>query len=193
MYRNFNQSQDGICMEHGGVIMKFSLPKFLVSCILLVFSFSAIASTQANLLFIVNAQVGKVMQQAKGGNVYRLVLNKPTLHYFTDRPVRKAGSLKPSWLANHWAKGKNSFAKLPPNAAMVAGVDMSNRHQKKTQFITLNNPQYNQAKDALSFQITSIKGGHLNLVGKKLHHVALFIDDDSFEIQAGDGSSGGED
>jgi hypothetical protein len=154
--------------------MSTFLIKSVVTSSLLTFSLSALAAPSINpakATFFVYADQGKVIQSAKDKNIYHLVLQKPQLTYLIYPPIEKAGGLKPAWIVKNWSNGgKNSFAKNPPSAALIAGTGKS-----KARFFILNNPQYNQSMATLSFKITSMKDEPITISGKPLNKVGLVI------------------
>ena len=140
--------------------------------LLLLFSTSLFASTNASYLFLATAPSAKLIKE-KGDN-YSLELQKgpSQVGYFTDRPVRESGLMDMSQFLKLWdsKKIKNNFTKMPPNAAIA--MILSNG--KKQSFVAvLGKPEVKHGK--VTYHLTKTSKNKIQ-VGKA-KHVILFIDD----------------
>jgi hypothetical protein len=79
-----------------------------------------------SLLFVQVAEGGRLLGDVDGDGWQHLVLDgvSPHVIYFSDRPQRLAGTTSLDRLMTEWDSGRDSFAKMPPNAALAkAGSD----------------------------------------------------------------------
>ena len=94
--------------------------------------------------------------------------------YFTDRPVRKAGTFTVATFLKSWTKGvKNNFHDNPPNAGLVSSE--RNKADYSEESIELKSPVYDASRDALVFDIKFLNQKVLR-EGEQLSDVVLFID-----------------
>ncbi len=125
-----------------------------------------------SLLFVLQAVDGEVAKTTTG---YKITLQhiRPKILYFSDRPVRKAGSLSTAKFFDLWINSKIGFKKDAPNAAILSDMRDTNKNGFAHAVIaTLKNPVLNN-DDSMSFDIKSLS--HNLVVG---HHtnVSIFFD-----------------
>jgi|SaaInl4_135m_RNA_FD_contig_51_926473_length_731_multi_4_in_0_out_0_1 hypothetical protein len=127
-------------------------------------------------LFIVSAEHGFLK---KTDTSYQLILKKthPKTLYFSDRPNRKAGFMPTTAFLNGlWKKGKDSFAKDHPNAAL-AHVDMTAfRKHKDTPFIINITGQPEKVGKRRWTMPVMLLGKQPATSSMKLGWVSLFVD-----------------
>ena len=90
----------------------------------------------------------------------------PTTVIFTDRPKRMAGSVPTESFVADWAKGRDSFEKVPPNADFST-FDTSGA---KNAVIELKNPVMNGS--ALTYDVKVLRGS----LAAKGGESSMFID-----------------
>src|SRR5271165_3793198 len=61
-------------------------------------------------------QTAKELTFDKASSTISLIGVSPITLFFADRPERIAGNMKTSAFIPFWSRGKDSFAKVPPNA-----------------------------------------------------------------------------
>jgi hypothetical protein len=134
-------------------------------------------------LFVVDAKSGWVVKESE--NVWRLTLHQPqNVLWFTDRPARDSGFMKPSALQADW---KKLFAGAPPNGAVVAPDGPAG---KSPSAVKITEPRYNAKTSELSVLLTKLPGETENSIqwlekltrsrAGKNGHIVLFIDDSSW-------------
>jgi hypothetical protein len=123
---------------------------------------SAEAAPKAEYMFVQNSD-GVAFEEGK------LILKdvSPTTIYFTDRPMRSAGHATTKDFLGLWSKGKDSFAKDPPNASLSV---FEGDGKVTDMIVTLSNPQL-RGND-LTYDIRTIQGEKPKHSGA----AALFID-----------------
>lgn len=132
----------------------------------------------AQMLYALVAENGVITQNQKSGAYYlTLAQTSKMLTYFSDRPVRISGITRLSNLIKFWNVGKDSFAKVPPNAALEA-FNATSHGKMTTQHYTLelSHPALNIQKNELRFTVKPVGKTQLNKLPISLRHVALFID-----------------
>ena len=135
---------------------------------------SATTTQQVEALYVIAAASATVTKQGDAAN-YRLALQTPSVNYFTDRPVRKAGAVDTTAFVAAWVKGTDNFSQDNPNAALVAGFDVSDSKQAAREFVVLKHPVFDAKANTLQFDITVFHKDHVLLQGS-FEHAALFID-----------------
>src|SRR3990167_1875744 len=142
---------------------------FLLSCLLVsVFATTQIKDTE---LFVIHAKSGNVTQT---NNYYQLNLQKPRITYFTDRPVRLAGSISVKQFVSDWSTGQNSFARVNPNAALIADFDALKAGDEQEHFVILKNPSYDPKTDTLTLNVSGFKASE-QLMSGELTDIMLFV------------------
>lgn len=111
-------------------------------------------------------QTAKGLAFDKETNTLSLVGVSPITLFFADRPERIAGNMKTSAFIPFWSLGKDSFAKVPPNAD-VSIVDGDTMHQVIT---VLRDPVLEG--DTLRYKVTILQGD----MPAKGADVSVFID-----------------
>lgn len=137
------------------------------------------AKVEPTILYSQMALSAEVAPAEKKG-WYRLTLhnvNKNTL-WFTDRPVRKSGTLtNPEFLKDWNAVKADSFAQDNPNASLVAFFDKDEKQKEQVFVIRLANPVYDVEAKTMQYQVQFVsKNGQGLLKNQPLYDVALFID-----------------
>ena len=123
---------------------------------------------QTKMLYVLSAEKANV--EEKAGQAY-LMLQKPEITYFADRPVREAGVVTLKKFQNIWAKGRNSFAKDSPNAYVV-GLNTS-VDPKDSQVVQLGALSVHNG--TLIFKIEQLNYPHTIQAGD-LGQVTVFVD-----------------
>ena len=85
---------------------------------------SGLEGEEVSFLYVQNAESGSLIKSSEG--TWTLTLNgvSPNTIYFSDRPARETGQEPTADFVNNWAVGEDSFAEIPPNAALdVFGSD----------------------------------------------------------------------
>lgn len=134
-----------------------------------------------DVMFIQMADNGSVTPIADRPGYYLLTLNgvKPYIGYFSDRPARVSGLYPTPQFADKWqdSKGKDSFNKMPPNAALSA---LRNDWFSKKIVglpLQLTEPHYDASKQTMTYTVQLLPGVSTKLPIKNMDQVALFIDD----------------
>ena len=155
-----------------------SLIKFCCALALFIgtaFAFPLLHDDSTSRLFVIHARSGCVVEN---NDMYILQLKNPTVSYFTDRPIRTAGSLTAQDFITNWTQGgSNSFAKVNPNAALIADFTIlggSNREH----FIILSSSSYNATTNTMSLGIQTFPMQDTLKQGK-FSDVVLFVDGSS--------------
>lgn len=136
-----------------------------------------------SVLFTQLAQSATVTPMKKAG-WYRLTLHNIAANtaWFSDRPVRRHGTLPTVRFVEFWHKGSNSFAHTPPNANLVflsqAKTGLAETHQH---IVKLTQPTLQPAKQTLSYIFETLPPRHKVLAGHT-QQVALFIDSADFDF-----------
>ncbi len=90
----------------------------------------------------------------------------PITLFFSDRPERIAGNMKTTSFVPFWSKGKDSFAKNPPNAD-VSIIDGDTMHQV---VVVLQDPVLEG--DTLRYKVKTLQG----TMPEKGADISVFID-----------------
>ena len=128
-----------------------------------------IGSEEVSWLYVLRAESGSTQGD-------RIVFNNADdkLVYFSDRPERLAGTLPLPTLPTLWTRGKESFQKTPPNAALALyenGISHEGEHEEpETVIITLTDVDVSD--DEVSFKYAVIQGTIPNDFGE----CSIFID-----------------
>jgi hypothetical protein len=149
-----------------------------------IFTFSSVLSfasntqtTKPSYLFTQSAKQASIKPCAdKKTCDYQLVLKNvnPKTTYFSDRPSRLSGFTTTLEFTQNWAKGKNSFKEVNPNASLVY-FD----HDKITQAIVeLSKPKYDAKNNSLLYNIKYLDQG--KVTPGSYHHAVVFIDNIQF-------------
>ncbi len=141
----------------------------------IVLSGALLASTAAPIqkLYVLHAKQAKI---TKSNGQYQIAMKTPVMSYFTDRPARAAGKVKPANFVAGWNKGNNSFAKDHPNAALVADIDFPNgKTEAMDNFVQLSNPVYSQKAGMMTMDVALLKKTDRLQTGV-FDNVILFID-----------------
>lgn len=112
------------------------------------------------------------VQNAKGTEVKEGTLTltgiSPTTVYFSDRPKRMAGHIHNEGFVRHWAKGKDSFEKDPPNATLSS---FGPEGKSNVAVVALKNPRLEGSN--LTYDVRVLSGK----LPTESSESALFIDD----------------
>lgn len=124
---------------------------------------------KVNLLFVLHA---------KGGNYSKGKLTltdvSKAVSYFSDRPVRKGGTMDVAKFLTGWSKEhKNNFMDNPPNAGVVS-FDGSDKKYSEVS-VELQSPSYNAQRKTLSFDVKFLGSDTLQ-EGSRLEEVSVFVD-----------------
>jgi hypothetical protein len=92
--------------------------------------------------------------------------------WFTDRPVRDAGTISTGLLIAGWSRGIDSFKADPPNAALVIH-DSSGESQVYAMEILA--PAYEPMSKTVAYQVRPLASGWPVTAGKKTVHQLLEI------------------
>ena len=132
----------------------------------------------AQMLYALIAEHGEITKN-KNSDTYTLMLTQTSkmLTYFSDRPVRISGVTHLFNLIKFWNIGDDSFAKIPPNAAIETFSATQNGEMAMTHYVLeISHPKLNMQKNELSFTVKSLGKTILSNHPITLEHVALFID-----------------
>ena len=131
-----------------------------------------------NVMFIQNANKGKLIPISGKPGYYQLVLEGVTdyVHFFTDRPVRKAGIYPTNKFIQQWQTGKKStsFKQVPPNAALSAVEIHLLKNTMFNKIFEISSPLYDAKKNTLSYIVRPIDKS--NRIPEQFKNAALFID-----------------
>lgn len=127
-------------------------------------------------LFVQSAGGGTLEAIAAAPGQYRLSLTNvlPSVVYFSDRPVRRAGHGSIQTLIDNWAAGTDSFAADPPNAALdildgPAGANVI--------VLELHEPAYDLATRTMTYRVvilpSSERSGLADLVSRAAPAAAI--------------------
>ncbi len=122
-----------------------------------------------NLLFILHSKGGSYSQG-------RLTLNdvSKAVSYFSDRPIRKGGTMDVRKFLEGWSKEKkNNFTDNPPNAGVVSFDGVGKKYSEVP--VELQSPEYDPASKTLSFEIKFLSDVMLQ-EGSQLEEVSIFVD-----------------
>lgn len=120
----------------------------------------------ANVVDYLLVQTAKTLTFDKATNTLSLIGVSPITLFFADRPERVAGNMKTSVFVPFWKKGKDSFAKDPPNAD-VSIIDGDTMRQV---VVVLQDPTLDG--DILHYKIETLQG-EMPATG---NDVSVFID-----------------
>jgi len=136
-----------------------------VSTILILALFVSSCAKKDTVLHVIQASYGQVVGDREAG--YKLILEEidETVIWFSDRPVRKAGSVHIRDFLKDWDEGANSFKKDPPNAVLI----IDNSEPVVVELILVN---WNAKA---TFELKSLKGQEYKIADKR-GPVTLFID-----------------
>lgn len=130
---------------------------------------------KVSMLYVLHAQDASIAKATKP-NEFVLNLEKTRVSYFSDRPVRTAGHISIHNFIDLWHKGKDSFGKVHPNAAMAAGLDYLDHKNETNKFIILSSPKkINNKQAAVQFTIRAF-GKHDKIKVGEYSDVVLFVD-----------------
>ena len=90
----------------------------------------------------------------------------PLVVYFTDRPMRKAGSISLKRFTKMWDRGENSFKEDPPSAELAVYEKSGDKHV----VLILEKPKVNGNK--ITFKVKAIEGD----VPDSFGHATIFMD-----------------
>jgi len=140
---------------------------------LLLLGFTSLSFASAdNVLFFQSSSDGVIAKSGK--NTYSLTLkaNSGYVSYFTDRPVRKAGTVSLQKFISMWndKKIKPNFAESAPNVAINL---VSQQGKNQNAVVEVSNPTY--ADNTVTYQLSMID--KKPLLEGNLKHVVLFFDD----------------
>ena len=129
---------------------------------------------EVTFLYVQNAESGSLLPS---GDQWILTLNdvSPNTIYFSDRPARETGQEPTADFVNNWAVGEDSFAEIPPNAALdVFGSD----GEQHVLVLELLDASYDSETRILSYDVVILSDG--GLVDENFYRTfedaALFID-----------------
>lgn len=135
----------------------------------------AVVPAQAmSILFVQTAQTGTLSSST-------LTLNQVSKHtlWFSDRPVRKYGTIDTDAFVQQWNQGmgQQSFKQVPPNAAIV---DASVQHKTGDSIqmlpMILSQPTYDASTGTLTYQIKFLDPQNMPTQPKTLQDISVFID-----------------
>ena len=160
---------------------RFLLALFLsgLLCLLSTTTFAASAPKE-DYFYIQRATFG-VFKKLGHTNTYQLTLRgiDPYVVYFSDRPVRQAGLLTTEQFYQQWnSQQSNSFNKDAPNVGFF-GVRVHRLFKGKdiNDAITLSEPQYNLARNRITYTATILTTNAASLPKKfKVKNIVLFFD-----------------
>ena len=103
---------------------------------------------------------------------YQITLKgiNPKTTYFSDRPSRLSGHIPTSTFAKNWAKGRDSFKAVNPNASLVyfdAGKIMQS-------IVELSKPRFNKANNTLAYNVKYLDQGRV--IPGTYQHAVVFLD-----------------
>ena len=142
---------------------------------------------EESLLFVQTAMTGSFAPVADAEDTYLLTLrdvSRSTV-WFSDRPYRDAGHIPTEQLIANWGVGDESFASIPPNAALDI---LDGSEEADLIIITLQDPVYDSSNNVLQYRVkvvTDVAGGiesfntrtdHPAAIPEHFGHAALFID-----------------
>lgn len=133
-----------------------------------------------NVLFIQNAKAGAFIPMSQPGH-YQLKLSgvDNTIHFFTDRPARRAGIYPTDKFLARWQAGRHaqSFNKVPPNAALSASIGRGFREKEVRISIELSDPHFDANSQTLVYNVRILPGQDNQAPKGRLRNIVLFIDD----------------
>lgn len=135
-------------------------------------------SKDTKVMFSQTAGSATLKQQGHSKENYLLVLhnvNKNTL-WFTDRPLREAGTMTTQSFIKVWNEGQDNFSKVNPNANLAFTDDTDKLHIIKEGVFTLSNPIYDKANNTLTYNVTLIYETFKTVRSQHLNEPVLFID-----------------
>ncbi len=137
---------------------------------------------QDRYLFVQSANKISIKIDAKHDKQYTITLTgvAPYVGYFSDRPVRRAGSMSAADFMKFWRqRGNNSFQESSPNANLSAvPFDPKSIGTPLNFAFQLMSPQYNNNLKTMTYTAVLLEG-NMNELKKStiLYHATLFIDD----------------
>lgn len=175
-----------IYLHHRGTTMsKITKLGMILLYLALFIPLSAVAAGkingQDNSLFVLLAKRGHIQSLMADKKIYRLTLKdvNPNVIYFLDRPARKTGQIALDGFIKQWKTG--TFKNVPPNAVIeVIRLYANHRPERKhsvSYVVVLTNPNYNKAKNSLTFDIKALPGSKTPIPKvADSDYVAAFID-----------------
>lgn len=129
-----------------------------------------------SLLFVLSANKAILSPNKHKPNTYTLTLINPDkqVSFFADRPSRVDGMLPIQQFAKDWVKGKNSFAKDAPNAALRGGLHDKTRGVAYN--FELEYPKYNAEQNTLTYTLIPLAGQKKITSTIYMNKVSLFVD-----------------
>lgn len=120
-------------------------------------------SEKIDFLFV---QTSKSMMFDSANNKLILGGTSPITLFFSDRPERIAGNMQTAVFVPFWAKGKDSFLAVPPNA----DVSILEGDKLRQVVVELQDPALDG--DSLSYTVKALKGD----MPSKGSDISVFID-----------------
>ncbi len=140
----------------------------------------------ASFLFSWNAYSGALIPVAPKSGVYKLTLNDvgSNVFYFSDRPNRIIGTMKPENFLKLWQQNNSGdFKTVAPNVD-VRGVKLYGLFSKKmfNFVVELSNPVYNKQERTITYaaELLPKTPGHFPKKELELKNLALFFDNVTF-------------
>ncbi|MFN0065368.1 MAG: hypothetical protein ACKVOH_03945 [Chlamydiales bacterium] len=134
-----------------------------------------VESPPVEFLFIVHGKKGDFVRNPdnlKQGTLSIQGVNKRVI-FFSDRPVRDAGSIPMQKFIDLWHTGTMNFNDVPPNAGFVFFENNDKKFSDIPVKITL--PSYDEQRNTLTLQVDSLIGDFEEDKAGMLE-VTLFID-----------------
>ncbi len=124
------------------------------------------------LLFVMQADHATITKTSDGFKLTLNDVNGKTL-YFSNRPLRKAGSLSTERFMNNWIRPSSSFQQVPPNAAIIFDeMPIDKDAITRAKALKLEDPIKN-SDHSWSFKVSGISG---KLTPGSYTKISLFID-----------------
>ncbi len=134
------------------------------------------------LLFVQTAEQATLSPNKAKPGTYTLLLKQPAaqVSYFSDRPYRISGTMPLKNFAADWSQGRNSFASVPPNAALRGGLHDNTRGASYN--FELKDPAYHVKDNSFTYTLLPLKGQKPITQVINMHSVSLFVDSLDFDI-----------
>lgn len=131
-------------------------------------------SEETSFLYVQTAEFGSLVPSSDGH--WTLTLNdvSPNTIYFSDRPARETGQEPTGDFVADWDVGEESFAEVPPNAALEF-IDSTS--ESRILVLELMNLEYDEELNTIQYEVIILDGDSSDeMTYDNFNQAVLFID-----------------